>query len=97
MYIGRAVVNKMITPYICCHHIKHATNIVHVIFPHKAADFKLFHCVRREVFLLLSDMLKYERISLIRLLWDFFYDRILLRESSSFGRKFSSLNMNKRG
>jgi hypothetical protein len=42
-------------------------------------------------------MLKYGRISLIRLLWDFFYQEILLRESSSFGRKLSSLNMNKRG
>jgi hypothetical protein len=77
--------------------MKHATNIVHIIFPHMAADFKLFHCVGMEVFLLLSDMLKYERISLIWLLWDFIYHGILLRESSSFGRKFSSLNMNKRG
>jgi len=49
------------------------------------------------MFLLLSDTLKYGRISLNRLLWDFFYQGILLRESSSFGRKFSSLNMNKGG
>jgi len=77
--------------------MKHATNIVHVIFPHKAAELKLFQFVRTEVFLLLSGMLKYGRIPLIRLLWDFFYQQILLRESSSFGRNFSSLNMNKRG
>jgi len=77
--------------------MKHATNIVHVIFPHKATEFKLFHFVRTEVFLLLSDMLKYGRISLIRLLWDFFYQEILLRESSSYGRNLSSLNMNKGG
>jgi len=76
--------------------MKHATNtsIVHVISPHKAAEFKLFQFVRTEVFLLLNNMLKYGRISLIRLLWDFFYQEILLRESSSFGRNFSSLNMN---
>jgi hypothetical protein len=77
--------------------MKHATNIMHVIFPHKAAEFKLFLCVRTEVFLLLSDMPKYGRISLIRVLWDIFYQGILLRESSTFGKKFSSLNMNKRG
>jgi hypothetical protein len=42
-------------------------------------------------------MIKYGRISLIRLLWDFIHEDILLRESSSFGRKFSSTNMNRRG
>jgi len=54
MYVhtGRAVVNKM----VCCHLMKHATNIVHVIFPHKAAEFKLFQFVTTEVFL--SDLLK---------------------------------------
>jgi hypothetical protein len=62
-----------------------------------AAEFKLFQCVRMEMVLLLSDTLKYGRISLNRLLWDFFYQGILLRESSSFGRKISSLNMNMRG
>jgi hypothetical protein len=74
--------------------MKHATNVVQIIFPHKAAELKLF-VLGRNCFFLLSEMLKYGRISLSRLLWDFFYQQMLQRESSSFGRKFSSLNMNK--